>query len=252
MTACDDAVMSKKKARPNRPLGRSAQRNRRVELSHGTAEVFEGGLLGPGMTRADDATILEAMNRIDPDRPWTEARSDVRPMLPRIRPYPFPVEPVRIMLPPGILVGFGIDIGPALAMVDGDQLARWGVGIETVAGEALENVRRAADRCDPDLVVRESVHGVPVMALQTGAGIGASMLLAPDRLDRFFGPGPLLLLAPMRDLLIALPAAVDREFAAWRAEEWESVDPNHLHLGGWLFESGTICPVPIDHAVAMA
>jgi hypothetical protein len=252
MAACDDAGMSKKKARPIRPLGRSVRRNRRVELSNGTADIFEGGLLGPGMTRADEATILKAMNQIGPDRPWTNARSDVRPMLPRIRPYPFPVEPVRIMLPPGILVGFGIDIGPALAMVDGDQLARWGVGVETVADQALANVRGAADRCDPDLVVRESVDGVPLMALQTGVGIGASMLLVPERLNRFFGPGPLLLLAPMRDLLIALPAAVDREFAAWLAEEWESMDPNHLHLGGWLFESGAVCPVPIDEAFATA
>jgi hypothetical protein len=244
--------MSKKKARPIRSLGRSARGNRRVKLRSGTAEIFEGGLLGPGMTRADDATILAAMNRIDPDRPWTKVRADVLPMLPRVRPYPFPIDPVRIMLPPGILVGFGVDIGPALTMIDGDQLARWGVGVETVAEQALANVRDEAARCDPDLVVREPIDGVPVLALQTGAGIGASMLLAPATIERFFGPGPLLLLAPMRDLLIALPASVDHGFAAWLAEEWESLDPNHLHLGGWQFQSGTVCPVPIDDAYATA
>jgi hypothetical protein len=244
--------MSKKKARPIRPLGRSVRGNRQVKIRGGTAEIFEGEPLGPGMIRADDATLLAAMNRVDPDRPWTKARADVLPMLPRVRPYPFPVDPVRIMLPPGILVGFGVDIGPALTMVDGDQLRRWGVGVETVAEQALANVRDEAARCDPDLVVREPIDGVPVLALQTGAGIAASMLLAPETVERFFGPGPLLLLAPMRDLLIGLPATVDHAFAAWLAEEWEALDPNHLHLGGWRFQSGTVSPVTIDDAYATA
>jgi hypothetical protein len=244
--------MSNKKARPIKRLGRSARGNRRVDLESGTAEILEGGLLGHGLNRADDATILAAMNRIDLDRPWTKARDDVRPMLPRVRPYPFPIEPVRVMLPPGILVGFGIDIGPALTMVDADQLRRWHVDAETVADRALANTRDLALRCDPNLVVRESVDGVPLEALQTRAGIGASLLLVPETLERFFGPGPLLLLAPLRDLLIALPASVDHEFAGWIAEEWESLDPNHLHLGGWLFESGAVCPVPLDEAFAMA
>ena len=204
------------------------------------------------MTRADDATILAAMNRIDPAHPWTKAQADVRPMLPRVRPYPFAVAPVRIMLPPGILVGFGIDIGPALTMANGGQLLTWGVGLETVADRALANVREAAAGCDPALVVRQSVDGVPVLALQTGEGIGASMLLVPETLARFFGPGPLLLLAPMRDLLLALPSSVDHGFAAWLAEEWESMDPNHLHIGGWLFESGAVRPVPLDDAFATA
>jgi hypothetical protein len=221
-------------------------------LSNGTAEIFEGDALGPGMTRASDAALFAAMNRIDPDRPWTQARADILPMLPRVRPFPAPVEPIRIMLPPGILVGFGIDIGPALVMVDAAQLGRWKVGVETVTDHALANVRAESGRCEPTAVVHQSVDGVPVMALQTGAGIGASLLLVPETLPRYFGPGPHLLVAPMRDLLIALPATVDHEFAAWLADEWESMDPNHLHLGGWLHEGGTVCAVPIDDAFATA
>lgn len=204
------------------------------------------------MTRADEATILAAVNRLDLDRPWSKAGADVRPMLPRIRPYPFPVEPVRTMLPPGILVGFGVDIGPALTMIDAGQLERWGVDVDAVAERALDNVRAIAASCDPGRVVRQAVADVPVMALQTGEGIAASMLLVPETLPRLFGPGPMLLLAPMRDLLIALPASVDRDFAAWLADEWEALDPNHLHLGGWLYEAGSLCPVPIEEAFATA
>lgn len=244
--------MSKKKARQGRSPGRGLNGNRRVATRHGTAEIDDGPLLGPGMTRADEATLLAAMNGLDFDRPWAQAQADVRPMLPRIRPYPFPIEPVRTMLPPGILVGFGIDIGPALTMVDGHQLERWGVDVGTVADRALANVRDLADGCDPGTVVRQAVDGVPVMALQTGEGIAASMLLVPETLAPFFGSGPLLLLAPMRDLLLALPATVDHEFASWLADEWESLDPNHLHLGGWLYDAGKLCPVPIEDAFATA
>ena len=244
--------MSKKKARTIRPLGRAANASRGHEPRNRTAEIFEGGAPGPGVTRADDGTIRAVLSRIDPDRPWAEARRDVLPMLPRIRPYPFPIEPVRTMLPPGILAGFGIDIGPALQVVDGGQLERWGVDLATVAGRALENVRREAARTDPGGVLHEPIHGVPVMALQTGRGIGASMLLVPETLERFFGAGPLLLLAPMRDLMVALPASVDHGFASWLADEWESMDPNHLHLGGWLYEAGTLCSVPLEGAFARA
>ena len=214
--------------------------------------MHEAGVLGPGMSRADEGTILAAVNRLDLDRPWSKAGADVRPMLPRFRPYPFPVEPVRTMLPPGILVGFGVDIGPALTMIDSGQLERWGVGVDVVAERALDNVRQIAAGSDVGRVVHQSVADVPVMALQTGEGIAASMLLVPETLARFFGTGPLLFLAPMRDLLIALPASVDRDVAAWLAEEWEALDPNHLHLGGWLYEAGSLCPVPIEDAFATA
>ena len=204
------------------------------------------------MTRADDATLQAALERVDPDRPWARAKSDVLPMLPRVRPYPFPTEPVRVMLPPGILSGFGIDLGPALVLVDDAQLRRWGVDVATVSAQALGNVRQAAARCDPGLVVHQSIDGIPVAVLQTGEGIGASMLLVPETLERFFGSGPHLLLAPMRDLLIALPATVDHAIAAWLADEWESMDPNHLHLGGWLFEAGAVHPIAIEEAFATA
>jgi len=244
--------MAKNEPSANRRTRPGERGSRRHVLRNGTVEIHEGDLLGPGMTRADDATLLAAMERIDPARPWADAHGDVRPMLPRVRPYPFAIEPARMMLPPGILSGFGIDIGPALVMVDDDQLRRWAVDLATVAEAALENVRRAAAGCDPGVVVRQSVDGVPVMALQTGAGIAASMLLVPETLGRMLGPGPQLLLAPMRDLLLALPAAVGRGFAAWLAEEWESMDPNHLHLGGWLFEAGAVFPIPIDEAFATA
>jgi hypothetical protein len=216
-------------------------------------EVFAGPMLGPGVVTADYRTVLAAMEQFDPEMPWKKARARVLPMLPRVRPLPGPaLELARAMLPPGILVGFGIDIGPAITFVGASLLDRWRVDVPTMVAAALSNLRRLAGECDRNAVIRDRIGDVPVTLLQTRLGIAASLILVPDCLDRLLGPGPQFLLAPMRDILIALPPDVDREFAAWLADEWEALDPNHLHLGGFRRERGTIVPEALDEAVARA
>lgn len=242
--------MLKKQAQRNRPRGRTISGRRKTGME---IEVFHGPPLGPGMETADVATVMAALERFDPEMPWTQAHSRVLPMLPRIRPLPVSeLDLARTMLPPGILVGFGIDLGPAITFVSTSLVERWQVDHPALAQAALANVRRLADKCGRNLVVGNHIAGVPVRILQSRVGIAASLLLAPDCLERFFGPGPLLLLAPMRDLLIALPADVERDFAGWLAEEWEALDPNHLHLGGFRYDRGVVIPEPLDEALGRA
>ena len=206
--------MSKRKAKPTRPLGRRVQRlpdGRRVE-------VYEGPLASSHVVTADLETVLAALEGFDPEMPWKKARHEVLPMLPRVRPLPTPeLDLVRAMLPPGILVGFGIDIGPAITFVSTTLLERWHVDPAGLAGAALANLRRVAQECGPDDVLDDHIGDVPVSVVQTGRGIAASLLLVPDCLERVLGRRERLLLAPMRDILIALPADVDRGFAAWLA-----------------------------------
>jgi hypothetical protein len=242
--------MSSRKAKPVKPLGRGRVRRfadgRRVE-------VFEGPPLGDGMVRADVETVLAALQGFDPGMPWKKARDQVLPMLPRVRPLPTPeLELVRAMLPPGILVGFGIDIGPAITFVTTMLLDRWRIEPAGLAAAALSNLRATARRCGPDVVLNDHIADIPVSVVQTGHGIAASLLLAPDCLERILGGADRFLLAPMRDILIALPPTVDREFAAWLASEWEAMDPNHLHLGGFRFGHGQVTPESIDEALARA
>lgn len=241
--------MSKWKPQRVRPIGRGRLKSRNgLEL-----EVFPGPPLGPGVVTADYRTVLGAMERFDPEMPWKKARARILPMLPRVRPFPGPpMELARAMLPPGILVGFGIDIGPAITFVGSSLLDRWGVDVPTVAEVALANLRKLAGGCERDVVIRDHIGDVPITLVQTRLGIAGSLILVPDSLDRLIGPGPCLLLVPMRDILIALPPDVDREFAAWLAAEWEALDPNHLHLGGFRHERGTIVPEPLDEALAHA
>jgi hypothetical protein len=156
------------------------------------------------------------------------------------------------MLPPGILVGFGIDIGPAVMYVGPPLLERWGIDARTLVDTALANVRRLAGECDARDVLNDHISDIPVAILQTQLGIAGSLVLVPEHLERFFGRGPHLLLAPMRDVLLALPADVDREFAGWLADEFEGLDPNHLHLGGFRHEAGLVTPEVLDEALARA
>jgi hypothetical protein len=242
--------MSKWKPQKIRPLGGNGRRRNGKGLD---LEIFPGPALGPGVVTADYGTVLAALEGFDPEMPWKKVRARVLPMLPRVRPMPGPeLELARAMLPPGILVGFGIDIGPAITFVGASLLDRWRVDVLTVVAASLANLRRLALECDRDAVIRDRIGDVPVTLIQTRLGIAASLILVPECLDRLIGPGPHLLLAPMRDILIALPPDVDREFAAWLADEWEALDPNHLHLGGFRYERGTIVPEALDEALARA
>jgi hypothetical protein len=196
---------------------------------------------------------MAAIGRLDPDLPWDKVHDMVVPMMPRVRPYPGPApDPVRALLPPGILVGFGIDIGPAITVIGSGLLESWRIDVATLAATALENLRDRAGACEPGIVHRDAVADVSVDLLQTGGGFAASLLLVPEFLERFFGPGPHLLVAPMRDILIALPGDVDRDFAGWLSEEFEVLDPNHLHLGGFHHLRGVVTPVSIEDTLAQA
>jgi hypothetical protein len=242
--------MSKRKARPVRPLGRRVVH----KLADGRrVEVFEGPPLDGHVVTADIETVLAALQRFDPDMSWKRAREQVLPMLPRVQPMPTPeLDLVRAMLPPGILVSFGIDIGPAITFVSTELLRRWRVDPASLAAAALENLRELGRSCGPADVLHDHIADVPVSVVQTGQGIAASLLLVPESVERLLGRDERLLLAPMRDILIALPPHVDREFARWLAEEWEAMDPNHLHLGGFRYRRGAVTPETIDEAQARA
>ena len=218
----------------------------RLVLANGfDAEFFDGPALGPEMRTASREEVLAALERFDPTLEWPNARDLLRPLLPRRRPFPVPVDDlVTVLLPPGVAVGFGLDMGPAVAFVGDEQLASWGVGRLDVVDAALANVRRIASGLDPRAVVREPIGDVPTLSLQSGMNIASTLLLVPDVVPHFFGVGPHVLLAPMRDVLIALPGDVDLEFARWLGGEFEALDPNCLNLGAFRHDAGAIVVQP--------
>lgn len=214
---------------------RRAKRRRKSGKSYRTVD------LGNGMVQATPDAVLRAMGGLPPDLDWDAMAPGVIPILPRRRPIPPAAgEPFRVTLPPGIPTGFGIDIGPAFLVVGASLLRSWPIGPAELVATALENLRARLRPVRARDLVRQAIDGVPVRVLQSGVGCASALVLVPDELERVFGGGPQLLIAPMRDLLISLPHDVDRAFAGWLNDEFAEMDPNGLALDAFALEGGSL------------
>jgi len=208
---------------------------RRAKRRRKAGKDYQAYDLGNGIEQATPEAVLRAMGALPPDLDWEVMAPNVIPILPRRRPMPPAAgEPFRVTLPPGIPTGFGIDIGPAFLVVGESLLEGWPIAPVELVATALENLRDRVRGVKPRDVVRDSIDGVPVRLLQTGVGCASGLLLVPDEARRIVGPDPQLLLAPMRDLLISMPADVDRAFAAWLNDEFGLMDPNGLALDAFV------------------
>ena len=206
------AMKPSKAARDARRTHREAKARRRRD-GQATVRVM-GGVMDPVLY----ARVVEALVRLDTAAPWDEIAPMVLPVLRRARHrYPPEAAPIHLQVPPGIWTGFGIDIGPAFSHVSAAMLDGWGVDRATLLGAALENLRRKVAE-DPPQVQRFVFDGVELIGIQ-GQGWGSSLLLIPDVLGPILGDEPRMLIAPVRNTLIALPDDVEAGFAAdlWHA-----------------------------------
>lgn len=162
--------------------------------------------------------ILAAIGEIDVLAGWDELGPRVLPVLKRTHtPFPPDLAPLLMQVPPGIWTGFGIDIGPAFTHVTPDRLEAWGVDRATLLATALDNLRTLTVSERP-LVQRLTFEGYDLIGVQ-GQGWGSALLLLPDVLEPILGPEPRILLAPVRNTIVALPDDVDAEVAidVWHA-----------------------------------
>ena len=164
---------------------------------------------------------------------------DVLPIFERARPFSYEVEPpAHAVVPPGVTIGFGVDLGLAFARVAAVQLEDWPVDLAELTERALRNLRRRARHARDYDLVREPIGGVPTVAFQSRDGWASTVVLVPEAVERLFGPRPALFIAPSRDLLVRLPDDVDLEFATWLAEEFEAdgperAPPRGVRMAGW-------------------
>jgi hypothetical protein len=212
---------------------------RRAKRRRKAGKDYRAVDLGNGMDMASPAAVLAAMGGLPPDLDWDMLAPNLIPILPRRRPMPFDAgEPFRVTLPPGIPTGFGIDIGPAFLVVGDSMLASWPVGPAELVAVGLDNLRRKVRSVRPRDLHRDVFQGVPVRILQSGVGCASALVLVPDELVRIFGAERQCLIAPMRDLLISMPADADRELVGWLNEEFATMDPNGLALDAFVLEGG--------------
>lgn len=133
-----------------------------------------------------------------------------------------------MLVPPGLSVGFAIDIGPAFINVDAAMVERWRLSAADLLARALDNLDRRMGGVMPGDLHDGSIDGLPVRLLQSSTGCASTYVLLPSSLRRILGPEAQLLIAPMRNLLISLPIDADREVAAWLFGEIAAQDPNCL------------------------
>jgi hypothetical protein len=172
---------------------------------------------------------------------WTDIAPQVLPAFPRRRPPAVGFgEPLHVLLPPGVVTGFGIDIGPAFLQVSESLVEQWAIPASDVAARALANLGELTARLRSSDLVRERIDGTEVRVLFSGLGWASALLLLPDELQRILGPEPQRLVAPTRDLLLSLPIDVDRGLAAWVNEEFGASDPNGIALEPFTFRDGAL------------
>ena len=182
---------------------------------------------GPGITTAPLEDVLDALATAPDPSDWSAVSRFVVPIFPRRRPIPFDApEPVRMRLPPGVLVSFGIDLGPAFAYVMPEVLARWPVTADDLAVVALDNLRELLRSSNPRSLTNVDFDGIPIRVLQTGHGVASTAVLLPEQLSRIFGTAPQRFVAPSRDLLVSFPLASDPEAAADLVDGLADRDPN--------------------------
>ena len=211
--------------------------------------------MGDGRPAVIAASVDELMAALEQltDVSWATIRPLVLPIFQRRRPFAFPTPPAAVcIVAPGVSIGFAADLGPALVHVHEELLVRWRVDLEEVHEAAFRNLRSAVRARAQWSVVREKVQGYETVAFQSDEGWASTLLLVPDLIEHVFGPGEHLFVAPMRDLLIGLPAAVDLELATWLTSEFEALDPNALCLEAFLWRDGRLEIVGLEREAAMA
>jgi hypothetical protein len=127
-----------------------------------------------------------------------------------------------------------------------------GITEDELVTQSLANLVLRAERLDPRSVIQDHDGEVSIAALQTGQSIASVLVLVPDQVARLFGPGPSVLLAPMRDLMLALPPDVEPDLAAWWFDAFASQDPNHLAPVAYRFDGRGVAPIALEAAAMSA
>lgn len=201
-------------------------KRRRASHEPELAVSYGNGIVGPSREQ-----VRSAVDALPPDLSWDELSDGLRPVFIRRRPLPPGVErPLTIRRPPGVDVALGVDIGPAFMYVGGGMMESWSVSFDEAFERAMANLRAsvAAERYVE--MEYEMLDGVPFWWYQSTGGLASGLLLLEEELANRYGPEPRLLIAPMRNLLLAAPFDADRSLVGWLRDEISQDDPNGLDL----------------------
>jgi hypothetical protein len=148
---------------------------------------------------------------------------------------------VRSVLPPGVAVTFGIDLGHGVVpFVDLSVAQRWECTADQICAVAVENLERRSASIDPTVVVTGTLSGHLIGKLERPPGWASSLLLAPEHLKRLFGDQDQLFVAAGQGTLISLPVTAPRHVARDLVWEYESRELYPLMLDPFALIDGTL------------
>ena len=186
---------------------------------------------GNGVTGPSRKQVRAAIEALPDNLGWADLAESLRPVFVRRRPLPPGIEkPVTMRRPPGVEVALGVDIGPAFMYVGHGMLETWEVTETDAFDRAMANLRASVAGEKYVEMEYESIDGVPFWWYQSQGGLASGLLLLEQELGTRYGPDPRLLIAPMRNLLLAAPFDADRSLVAWLRDEISYDDPNGLDL----------------------
>jgi hypothetical protein len=187
---------------------------------------YGNGVVGPSRKQ-----VRAAIESLPEEMGWSDLSASLRPVFIRRRPLPPGIErPITRRRPPGVEIALGVDIGPAFMYVGRGMLESWSVTEDEAFERATENLRASLTSEKYVEMEYESIDGVPFWWYQSQGGLASGLLLLEDELVSRYGPEPRLLIAPMRNLLVAAPFDADRSLVAWLRDEISYDDPNGLDL----------------------
>ncbi|MEZ4596529.1 MAG: hypothetical protein R3C32_06605 [Chloroflexota bacterium] len=113
------------------------------------------------------------------------------PQFDRVRPYHPALRIGSTTVPPGIPIGLGIDVGPALIHVSASMVGSWSMTLADVTACALANLHERAAKVRPGGGGLGHHRRCPDRLAQTGLSIGAALVPAPQEpAAEFPAPGP--------------------------------------------------------------
>jgi hypothetical protein len=232
---------------------RKEKRQRRRVEQRWRARFYEGPPTGPDVVTPSLEEVVAALETVPQELTWEEIAREVVPLFQRVRPYhPEMPEQLRVVVPPGLTVGFGVDIGPAFITVSPGMAEKWGVPADRILERALANLETRMAGVRQRDVYDGSIGDVPVRMLQSPTGSASTYVLVPAALGRILGAHRQLVLAPMRNLLLSLPVSADRDFAAWLFDEIASQDPNCLAPAAFVIGDGRLAVEPLGESYGAA
>ncbi|MGI8828900.1 MAG: hypothetical protein ACR2I5_03890 [Candidatus Limnocylindria bacterium] len=196
------------------------------------------------------STSAEAIRRVKTERrayaampkpvPWDWAMPRLIPLL--AGPYlDHPGESlVLAVLPPGVTVTFGIDLGRGvMPFVDTPVAERWECSPSQICSVAVDNLERRAAQIETSAVRSGTLSGHIVGVLQRPAWV-SSLLLTTPHLVRLFGAQDQIFVAAGHGTLISLPIDAPSHVASELVIEYEAKEWYPLMLDPFGLEGGVL------------